>query len=777
MNLRKISNFVCLLSISTIPYFFHLQSANPFEGSKGILLRLLAMTIVAIEVLSALVEGRPLVEALRSFSRRFENSSARVILLGVAFFFASMVLSTALSIEPSLSFWGSYGRRQGLFTSLAYLVVFAFVALRADRAFVRRAITVLLQTGGAVCLYAFIQAMGRDPIGWATDVVSRPTSTLGNSGLVAAFVASLCPLAVLRMSERRSAPARLPRALLVMGAHALLLAALHLSAHIDGPASPILLLSAIAVVTQAWAFGAMPSSDEREVPVARSASGRWPLGPALILAMYVVTLLLTQSRGAQVAVALTGIVAWAFVWIRQRDSSFPNRPRSARAWIAGTACLGVVAALLVTWNLSRHPLADELRSIRYFGRMGQWLAFHEDSARERILLWFGDEHGSGVLGLVTAHLRTFLVGTGPETFDHVYGPFFPPSLTRGSLHDAFPDRAHQAELDVWATQGIVGLASFLFLYSALFWVVFRRRRSPAIYACTAAIVVLFIDDGVEIPSVASMLTFWTLLGGIVALVRAEEHTERRASSTASTEASSTEARPRPPLHLRGATFPWGAVLLAAILFGTAAWFGNLSEVRADMQMAEGEKRAITDDDSLVRQCEYRDVALSLAFRKSHYASELASTLVRMSARANGTKALPETKERRSTCRALFARGRVELLRSAQSLLGLARNQDTANKDILAHTAQVTALLYEATGEPSLLREATGSYEQAIAAAPNDVRLLNEHASLLARAGRTTEARAELERSSALDPEYLDTRTRMRNLLELERDPHTEVRTR
>lgn len=100
-----------------------------------------------------------------------------------------------------------------------------------------------------------------------------------------------------------------------------------------------------------------------------------------------------------------------------------------------------------------------------------------------------------------------------------------------------------------------------------------------------------------------------------------------------------------------------------------------------------------------------------------------------------------------------------------------------NKDILAHTAQVNALLYEATGEPSLLGEAVGSYEQAIAAAPNDVRLLNEHASLLARAGRTTEARAELERSSALDPEYLDTRTRMRNLLELERDPHTEVRTR
>lgn len=782
MNLRSTSNFVCLCSISSIPYFFLVQSANPFEGSKGILLRVLAMTILFVEVLSTLGEGTPIAQVLRSRSRCFENSSTRMILLGVALLFASMILSTALSIDPSLSFWGSYGRRQGLYTSFAYLIVFAVIALRADRTFVRRVITVLLQTGLAVCLYAFVQATGHDPIDWAIDVVSRPTSTLGNSGFVAAFVASLCPLALLRMFELRSAPThssktRLSRALIVVGTHALLLGALHLSAHIDGPTGPILLLLATVVVTGVWAFGDTAPGKEREIAAASDTSARRTIGPCIVLAVYVVTLLLTQSRGAQVAVTLTGILTWAFIWIRRRDFFTSSGPRSARAWIAGTISLAVVATLLITWNLSHHPIANELRSIHYFGRIGTWLAFQEDSARERILLWFGDEHGRGALGLVTSRLRTFLVGTGPETFDHVYGPFFPPSLTRGSFHDAFPDRAHQAELDLWATQGVLGLCSFLFLYGALFWVVLRRRRSPTIYACAAAIVVLFVDDGVEIPSIASMLTFWVLLGCIIALVNAEENAVREASNPASTETSSSEAPRLPASHPRGAAFPWGAGLLAVLLFGMAAWFGNLSEVRADMQMAEGEMRTSDDDESLLRQCEHRDAAMSLAFRKSHYAFELASTLVRMSGHANEAKVPPSEEERRSTCRTLFARGPVELLRSAQSLLLVARRQDATNKDILAHTAQVNALLYEATGEPSLLEEAAGSYERAIAVAPNDVRLLNEHASLLARAGRTMEARAELERSLVLDPEYLDTQIRMRAMHELEHDPHAEVRTR
>ena len=80
------------------------------------------------------------------------------------------------------------------------------------------------------------------------------------------------------------------------------------------------------------------------------------------------------------------------------------------------------------------------------------------------------------------------------------------------------------------------------------------------------------------------------------------------------------------------------------------------------------------------------------------------------------------------------------------------------------------LLYEATAKRAHLEASLAWYERASELAPNDVRILNRHASALTVAGesRHGSARALLERSQLLDPSFIDTRVVSANLLLAER---------
>ena len=110
------------------------------------------------------------------------------------------MLSTALSIAPQLSLWGSYQRMQGTYTWLAYVTVFFSVVLvaRTPKQW-ERLVSVALLASLPAAIYAIVQHFDWDPIDWGSTQPWRVTSTAGNPIFLAGYLLMVLPLTLARI--------------------------------------------------------------------------------------------------------------------------------------------------------------------------------------------------------------------------------------------------------------------------------------------------------------------------------------------------------------------------------------------------------------------------------------------------------------------------------------------------------------------------------------------------------------------------------------------------
>ena len=133
-----------LVAILVTPLFFNIHSERVFEPDKIALLRSLAVLMIAV----GLVRFVDLRE-WRNLSRlRFSNPDAiwhQPFALPILILATVYILSTLFSINPRISWAGSYQRLQGTYTTLSYLTVFAIMAvtIRSPQQ-VRRAVSVAI---------------------------------------------------------------------------------------------------------------------------------------------------------------------------------------------------------------------------------------------------------------------------------------------------------------------------------------------------------------------------------------------------------------------------------------------------------------------------------------------------------------------------------------------------------------------------------------------------------------------------------------------------------
>jgi tetratricopeptide (TPR) repeat protein/O-antigen ligase len=397
-----------LLALTAAPLFFNTYSARVFEPDKIAVIRSLALVALAAWLTKVLATGqRPSID--------WRAAWRTPLLAPVAALVVVYLLATVLSLAPAITLFGSYQRMQGTYATLSYVVLGLAVATNLrTRSQIERLLTTVIVTSLPISVYGIMQRFLLDPLPWGGDTVDRVTGHMGNAIFLGAY----------------------------------------------------LIMAAMATLGRVFL-------SFRDVLVSRERVGTNTLRASLyvfIIALQLVAIWFTQSRGPQLAVmagAFLFLVLWA-LYYRVR-------------WLAFGSVLAAVAGVvfLVVLNIPGGPL-QSLAEVRGFDRLSRMFAELEDrsgTGRVRVLIW------TGVVQLVAPHeplqqpdgtpdpwnaIRP-LFGYGPETLHVAYNRFYPPELGTLEARNASPDRSHNETFDSLATTGLIGLAAYLSLFTAVFY--------------------------------------------------------------------------------------------------------------------------------------------------------------------------------------------------------------------------------------------------------------------------------------------------------------------
>jgi len=391
-----------LIALIITPIFFNLQTLRIFEEEKALVLRSLAVFLCLVAAILLLEQRmKSLLHQLRSVWRL---PLVRWCLLTGALY----LLSTAWSIAPSLSFWGTYVRRQGTLTNLSYMAFFFFILLLLrSRQQLNRLLTAVMLASVPAALYAVLQHWNMDPIAWDTrldpNIMGRVSSVSGHPIFLAAYLVMVVPITMAKLIEHFEY--------------------LAMSLKQGGTRQNIVpsLFSLIAYL--------------------------------LLLGLQMMAIVFTESRGPILGL-LVGLFFFVFLLALLRGWMFLT--------LTATGFLVVGAVLLVLVNLPNVPFMDFSDS-PYIGRFSNVLENESGSAQVRILI------GQGVFNLFGADTLRTLIGYGPETLSLVYLKYASPQLINIARHNLSVDRSHNELLDLIAMQGVAGLLVWLLLLSSFFY--------------------------------------------------------------------------------------------------------------------------------------------------------------------------------------------------------------------------------------------------------------------------------------------------------------------
>lgn len=405
-----------LLALIVAPLFFNIYSSRVFEPDKIALVRSLALAALAAWLVKLAAEGGPRYENVPAGWWRTRAGWRQLPLLApVAALTVAYLVSTALSIAPNISLFGSYQRLQGTFSTFSYLALFAVVAANLRRrAQVERLITVVVITSLPISVYGLLQRYRLDPLPWGGDTVERVTGHMGNAIFLAAYL--------------------IMAAMLVLG----------------------------RLVT---AFRAVMTSSER-LPLHTARAAVY----VFIFAVNLVAIWFTQSRGPQL-----GLLAGLFFFFVLLALHYRQRWLVITTIALGAAAGAFILALNIP-NTPLSPLA-EVRGLNRLARVFDEIQGNTGTGRVRVLIWTGVvemmtphaplETPDGQPDVWNAFRP--LVGYGPEAMLIGYNRFYPPELGQLEARNASPDRSHNETFDALAFTGVLGLLAQLSLFVLIFY--------------------------------------------------------------------------------------------------------------------------------------------------------------------------------------------------------------------------------------------------------------------------------------------------------------------
>jgi tetratricopeptide (TPR) repeat protein/O-antigen ligase len=501
---EKLIEACWLAAITMAPLFFNVYSSRVFEPDKISLVRSLALIMLAAW-LTLRAEGirsgkparlrgesaTPIVTRWRTLAADWSRENP--LALPTGFFIAIYILSTLVSVSPSVSLLGSYQRLQGLYTLLAYVTIFFLTASTIrSRAQIDRAISLALVVSFPIAFYGIIQHYFLDPLPWGGDVTTRVASNMGNSIFVGAYLIMVVPLALWRLIQSvehgargLSSSGRIGMYVLGFLSAVVIFAFWLLSfefrakklieANYNGTLTPDMLTASAAnfnlalgitfLVVLAWWAAAF-------ILKQRAAMFLLVGLYAMLLAVQTVCLLFTQSRGPFLgflgAIVTFFILLLVTAW-RRRDKVLTALSGLALALVTLITAAGIISLVLLQ--------SGAFRDLPYIGRLGSVFETEGGTGKVRVLIW------EGALKLALPHpplwsptggddilnpLRP-LIGYGPETMYVAYNPFYPPELGNLESRNATPDRSHNETFDALVTTGLIGFVAENLVFLSLFY--------------------------------------------------------------------------------------------------------------------------------------------------------------------------------------------------------------------------------------------------------------------------------------------------------------------
>ncbi len=432
-----------LAALVIVPLFFNVHSSRVFEPDKLSLLRSIALVMALAWLVKMLNEGlQPgpdSAEEAVAPPSLWQRIRATPLALPTLAMVTIYLISTLFSLVPRISWWGSYQRLQGTYTTYSYIVIFLLTLghLRTPAQW-RRIIYVVILTSLPISIYGILQRTGADPLPWGGNVQRRVAANMGNSIFLSAYLLMVVFLTVQRLLIHFG------RLLRDEGTQAGL---------------------ADAILAGSYLF---------------------------IVVVQILAILFTQSRGPFLGLG-AGLYIFSLIGFLELRAWARGSEKLGRVlrfllswgWL-GTVLTAVAAiAFLIVFNLPNSPLAS-LRDNPYIGRLGKAADLESNTAQVRLLIWEGvtnlmppheplEYPATGGEGDVTEMSPDLLnpvrplIGYGPEAMWVAFNRFYPPNLAHHESRNASPDRSHNETFDSLVITGLLGFLAYMSLFLSVFY--------------------------------------------------------------------------------------------------------------------------------------------------------------------------------------------------------------------------------------------------------------------------------------------------------------------
>jgi len=501
-----------------LPIIFDRRIGIVFSGTKSAFLRTIVIIIVCVWLLKLALGGK------HTFRRTIGDWP-------ILAYFLAICAATITSVNFMVSFWGFYGRYEGLVTWICYGIMF-FVATNYFRGFMnlKRLLAIIIPTATTMAVYGIIQRVDngwvRDPYAWGGVITwQRVIATIGQPNFLAAYMimAFFMTLYFFLESENKINLAAeikeslkgIPRKISGGANNDWYLNYLPIFYFFAVPAVfvytiysqnginvPIWYFNFILMIAGAVLFALNYEKISKII---------FDVLILISLAANYICLFYTQSRGGFLGFLVGGVL---FIMLLPKELIINNWKKLAILF----ALIAIISSVTII-NPTYSPFQRFTSEIRVEGGSAEKAPSEQNEQVKKQTVELAGAAGSrgetwksaaGIIG------DNPIFGIGPEVLKMIF-PRYETELFR--FKEAFhvkQDRCHNETFDVPVTKGMVGFLLYLFVLGTVYYYGFKKwgksdsNKKLMLAALLAAITAYLIQNQFSFGVIAITSLFWVL---------------------------------------------------------------------------------------------------------------------------------------------------------------------------------------------------------------------------------------------------------------------------